>query len=172
VFSGEAPKSVSIGDYMFLPKLNQYGSVLSLPDSGGEVLLQVGVLKLKAKLGELRPAEPEQARPGKRQGAPRRGGHGGLSGSGDWLLRKTAAVQAELDLHGLDTLEALPVLDKYIDDAFLAGLKQVQINHGRGTGALRAFVHRHLRQHRLVKSFRDGNYHEGGIGVTIVDLNQ
>jgi DNA mismatch repair protein MutS2 len=48
----------------------------------------------------------------------------------------------------------------------------VQINHGRGTGALRSFVHRYLHKHRLVKSFRDGGYHEGGIGVTIVELNQ
>jgi DNA mismatch repair protein MutS2 len=162
VFAGEAPKSVAIGDYMYLPKLNQYGSVLSLPDSGGEITLQVGVLKLKAALKDLRPAEAKQSKKRGRQG---------MSG-GEWMMRKTATVSSELDLHGLDTMEAMPVLDKYIDDAFLAGLKQVAINHGRGTGALRSFVHEYLRKHRLVKSYRDGGYHQGGIGVTIVDLDQ
>lgn len=87
-------------------------------------------------------------------------------------MRKSASVPSSLDLHGLETLEALPILDKYIDDAFLAGLRQVEINHGRGTGALRNFVHDYLRGHRLVKSYRDGTYHEGGIGVTIVELDQ
>ena len=86
-------------------------------------------------------------------------------------FRKSVSVESSLDLHGMDTMEALPVLDKYIDDAFIAGLRTVEINHGRGTGALRNFVHDYLRDHRLVKAYRDGSFHEGGIGVTIVELN-
>ena len=102
-------------------------------------------------------------------------GGSGRKGKGrsaaDLQYRKSTAVMPSLDLHGMETMEALPELDKYIDDAFLAGLREVQINHGRGTGVLRSFVHDYLRHHRLVKSFRDGDYHEGGIGVTIVQLD-
>ena len=74
--------------------------------------------------------------------------------------------------YDLETMEAMPILEKYIDDAFLAGLRQVEINHGRGTGALRNFVHSCLKGNRLVKTYRDGTFHEGGLGVTIVELNQ
>ncbi len=165
VYKGNAPVSLQVGDYVYLPKLNQSGTVLSLPDSGGEVDLQVGVLKLRAKLSELRLSDSEPPKKAK----ARRGG--GVSASAI-TLRKSSTVAPSLDLHGLETMEALPILDKYIDDAFLAGLRQVEINHGRGTGALRKCVHEYLQGHRLVKDFRDGGYYEGGIGVTIVELNQ
>ena len=165
VYGGAAPTKVSIGDYVYLPKLNQSGTVISLPDSDGEVDLQVGVLKLRVKMSEIRLSDSE---PPKKTKA-RRGG--GVS-AGAITMRKSAIVEPSLNLHGLETLEVLPILDKYIDDAFLAGLRQVEINHGRGTGTLRNFVHRYLKDNRLVKSFRDGGYHEGGIGVTIVELDQ
>lgn len=165
VYPGTAPAKVSVGDYVYLPKLNQSGTVLSLPDREGEVDLQVGVLKLRAKLSEIRLSDGE---PPKKSKSRRGSGHT----AGAISMRKSASVPSSLDLHGLETLEALPILDKYIDDAFLAGLRQVEINHGRGTGALRNFVHDYLRGHRLVKSYRDGTYHEGGIGVTIVELDQ
>ena len=164
VFAGSAPKEVRLGDYVFLPRLNQYGNIVALPDSGNEVTVQIGVIKMKAKLAEIRLADAEKVeRRLKKRGR-------GMSG-GDVAMRKSAQVSPSLDLHGLDTMEALPVLDKYIDDAFIAGLKTVEVNHGRGTGALRNFVHDYLRGHRLVRGYRDGSYHEGGIGVTIVELN-
>ena len=164
VFEGDVPSSLKLGDPVFLPKLNQHGSVTALPDSGGEVTVQIGVLKMKVNLADLRLVDQSKLeKKGKRRG---RG-----SSTSDLAFQKTASISSLLDLHGLDTMEALPVLDKYIDDAFIAGLREVQINHGRGTGALRKFVHEYLHNHRLVKSFRDGAYHEGGIGVTIVELN-
>ena len=79
-------------------------------------------------------------------------------------------VDAELDLHRLTVEEALPKLDDYLYKVFMAGFSSVCINHGRGTGTLRQAVQRELRKHTLVKSFRTGEYGEGGAGVTIVLL--
>ncbi len=76
----------------------------------------------------------------------------------------------ELNLHRLTVEEALPKLDKYLNDAFMAGLCQVKIIHGKGTGTLRQVVHEQLSKHPLVKSYRLGDYGEGGVGVTIVEL--
>jgi DNA mismatch repair protein MutS2 len=77
----------------------------------------------------------------------------------------------ELDLHSCTTDEVFLMLDQYIHDAFMAGLYQVKIVHGKGTGTLRYFVKQQLSKHPLVKSFRRGGYTEGQAGVTIVDLN-
>ena len=164
VFAGEAPKEVRLGEAVFLPRLNQPGSVVALPDKDGQVTVQLGVVKMKAPLSDLRLSKED---PSVKKG--RRRGSGNTTA--DMTFRKSVSVESSLDLHGMDTMEALPVLDKYIDDAFIAGLRTVEINHGRGTGALRNFVHDYLRDHRLVKAYRDGSFHEGGIGVTIVELN-
>ena len=163
VFAGSAPRQVKSGDYVHLPKLNQYGYVLSEPDSDGEVFVQVGVIKLKAKLDELRAAQPEKQHKNSRRGA---------GNSGIIAMNKASSVEPVLDLHGLDTLEAEPILDKYLDDAFIAGLRTVEINHGRGTGALRKFVREYLKDHRLVKGYHTAANNEGGLGVTVVELNQ
>ncbi len=77
----------------------------------------------------------------------------------------------ELDLHGLTVDEALLRLDKYLNDACMAGLYQVRVVHGKGTGTLRQIVRRQLAEHPLVKSHRPGGYGEGGAGVTIVELD-
>jgi len=78
----------------------------------------------------------------------------------------------ELHLRHLTVDEALPRLDQYLHDAFLAGLYQVRVIHGKGTGTLRQIVRRELARHSLVKSFRKGEYGEGGDGVTIVELSE
>ncbi|MBN1689795.1 MAG: Smr/MutS family protein [Dehalococcoidia bacterium] len=81
-----------------------------------------------------------------------------------------AGVNSELDLHALTVDEALPIIHGYLNDACLAGLKEVRIVHGKGTGALRQVVMRELKRHPLVKSFRTGNRFEGSTGATIVEL--
>ena len=159
VLSGEAPEHIAVGDYVYLPRLRQYGYVITLP-ANGEVGVQAGLLKLKVKIGELRAAEPKKESP-----SPRRAAQGQLG------FAKAQALGTELNLHGLDSLEALELLDKYLDDAFIAGLKTLRINHGRGTGVLRKAVREHLRTHRLVKSYRQGDYQEGGPGMTVVELD-
>ena len=80
------------------------------------------------------------------------------------------SVPAELDLRGMDTLEAAAELDRYIDSAVMGKLKTVTIIHGKGTGALRAAVHQALKRSRAVKSYRLGRYGEGESGVTVVEL--
>ena len=76
----------------------------------------------------------------------------------------------EVHLRRLTVDEALLKLDQYLNDAFMAGLYQVRVVHGKGTGTLRQAVQRHLAGHSLVKSHRPGGYEEGGVGVTVVEL--
>ena len=82
----------------------------------------------------------------------------------------TSPPSSEVHLRHLTVDEALLKLDKYLNDAFMAGLWQVRVVHGKGTGTLRQAAHRALAQHPLVKSYRLGGYGEGGVGVTIVEL--
>ncbi|MCL2677706.1 MAG: endonuclease MutS2 [Clostridiales bacterium] len=158
-FAGQAPASVMAGQTVFVPRFNQKCVVLSPPNSGGEVAVRAGVLKMMLPLSDLRLAEEEKTEETKKRN------------SGAMQREKAMSIKSEADLRGLDSLEALEALDKYLDDAFVAGLKQVRIIHGKGTGALRAAVATYLKGNRLVKSFKAGEYHDGGIGVTIAELN-
>ena len=93
------------------------------------------------------------------------------SGSGEMSRQKSLQVKNEIDLRGMESREAIDKLDKYIDDAFIASLKNLRIIHGKGTGALRAAVGEYLSGHRLVKTFAPGAQNEGGMGVTVVELD-
>jgi len=83
-------------------------------------------------------------------------------------MSKSFSISPEINLIGMTVDEAVPALDKYLDDAYLAHLPQVRVVHGRGTGALKAGVHRHLKRLNYVKDFRLGEFGEGDTGVTIV----
>ena len=90
------------------------------------------------------------------------------TGAGKLKMSKTLSVSPEINLIGMTVDEATPVLEKYLDDAYLAHLPQVRVVHGRGTGALKAAVHRQLKKLKYVKEFRLGTFGEGDTGVTIV----
>ena len=90
------------------------------------------------------------------------------TGAGKIKMSKTLSVSTEINLLGKTVDEALPALDKYLDDAYLAHLPSVRVVHGKGTGALRSAVHNHLKRLKYVKEFRLGEYGEGDAGVTIV----
>ena len=90
----------------------------------------------------------------------------------DNYYAKTEPARNEVHLRQLTLDEALPKLDQYLDDAFMAGLYQVMVVHGKGTGILRQAVREQLAKHPLVESYRPGGYGEGGAGVTIVELTQ
>ena len=92
------------------------------------------------------------------------------SGSSKIKMSKSSSVSSEINLLGYTVDEAIAVLDKYLDDAYLAGLKTVTIIHGKGTGALRAGIHKYLKRQKHVKSFRLGAFGEGDAGVTIAEL--
>lgn len=158
-----APKSVKVGDAVEIVSLGQSGEVLKPQDADGNVLVQAGAMKIKVKLADLRlapKAKKEQSQKGKKKDARSFVGY----------VSKKADVKTEIDLRGMTLEEALLDADRFLDDAYMAGLNQVSIIHGKGTGVLRAGIADMLRRHRLVKSFRLGRYGEGETGVTIVEL--
>lgn len=156
---GSPPASLDPGDAVFVLPLKQRGEVLSFPNAQGEVTVQVGTLKVNLKLSELRLLKEEE---GKRK----------ASVQGGWAVLQAVpgTIKPEIDLRGLTVDEACRQTDKYLDTAYLAGLKVVNLIHGKGTGALRAALHNYLSSHPLVKNFRFGGAGEGGSGVTIVEL--
>lgn len=155
--AGEAPRQLRPGEEVFLPKFNQKGYVLSPPGPTGEVQVQVGIMKVNVPLKDLRLAEKP---------APNKG----QSKTASVLLDKAKEISSELDLRGLYAEEALLQVEKYLDDAYLAGLSKVYLIHGKGTGSLRTAIHRELNGDRRVKSLRLGEQGEGGYGVTVVEL--
>ena len=150
-----APKSVRVGETVEIVHLKTTGTVLTLPDGKGEVQIQAGIMKLKAHLSQLRIVEPPKA---KTTHVTAKSG------------AATRTVPLEVDVRGKALDEALQDVDQYLDEATLAGLHEVSIIHGKGTGVLRTGIQRHLRGHMNVKSFRDGIYGEGEQGVTVVAL--
>ena len=151
------PKTVRAGDTVNIVTLDQKATVLSAPDSKGEVMVQAGVMKLNVKLKDIRLIEEKKA------AAPTSGKVG---------LGAGKQVGLELDVRGMLVDEANIIVDRYLDDAYNAGLSEVNIIHGKGTGALRAGVQAFLKRHPLVKGYRMGSYGEGDAGVTVVTLKK
>ena len=157
--AGEVPKSVQVGDTVELTTLGAKAIVLTLPDSKGECTVQAGALKLKAKLKDMRTAQPDKPDKAKK---PR-------SGSGRIQI-SSRPVETECDVRGLNLEEALMAVDLFLDGALMNHLRTANIIHGKGTGVLRAGIHKHLKTHPAVKEFRLGRYGEGEDGVTVVTL--
>ncbi len=150
------PKSVRAGDNVEIVHLQTKGTVLSPANTRGEVQIQAGIMKMKVHISQLRMVaapKPTVSRVMSKTKA--------ISG---------ASVPMEIDLRGMNLEEALDAVDRYLADAVLAGLVDVSLIHGKGTGVLRIGIQRHLRSHLNVKKYRDGMYGEGEQGVTIVTL--
>jgi DNA mismatch repair protein MutS2 len=156
---GEIPAQVQVGEEVFLPQFNQHGYVQGLSAKDGEVQVQVGAIKLSVPLSELRKAVKRSV------------ADSGQERVASVLLNKTREISSELSLRGLYVNEALLEVEKYLDNASLAGLFRVSLIHGKGTGSLREAIHRYLTGHQRVKSFRLGDHNEGGSGVTVVELS-
>lgn len=154
--SGISPGDITPGQEIFLPKYNQKGFVLAAPD-GDQVHVQVGIIKVNVPLSEIQVVDTRVT-----------GGGGAQVGS--LVSDKAREISTKLDLRGMTFDEAWPEIEKYLDDAYLAGLPKVYLVHGKGTGALRAAVQRELKGHHRVKAYRLGDMGEGGAGVTVVDL--
>ena len=149
-----------IGDAVRVLSMNLNGTVSSLPNDKGDLFVQMGILRSQVNIKNLELIdEPVITGPNMKK-----------TGSGQIKMAKTAYISPELNLIGKLVDEALPILDKYLDDAYLAHLPQVTIIHGRGTGALRNAVHNHLKKTKYVKSYRVGGFGEGDHGVTIVEF--
>ena len=150
-------RAIAEGDTVELPGVKTGAAVLHVNDDG-TLLLQAGKMKMTVKAAQVRLME----------GAPKPKKTIAPGGSATFRVQTRAAT--ELDIRGLETLEAESVVSNYIDAAVMSKLNTVTIIHGKGTGALRKAVHEWLKRNRAVKSFRLGRYGEGEAGVTVVEL--
>ncbi|MBR3929346.1 MAG: endonuclease MutS2 [Clostridia bacterium] len=153
---GETLKSIKVGEKALLSHIGTIGTILSLPDSKGEIMVQAGAMKMKVPVKVLRKA-PEE---------PKKKNKGGQSK----VSVAPRQAQMECDIRGMTVEEALVQVDLFIDGALLNQLKQVSVIHGKGTGALRSGIHSHLKRHPAVSEFRLGRFGEGEDGVTILTL--
>ena len=156
----EPTRGVLVGDTVELLKLGTKASVIAI-NKDGTYQLQAGIMKLTAKADEIYLLENNN--PYKEKAKHIRPAHSGRE-------MNTAAPMTEVDLRGMDTIEATCALDLFVDSAMRSGLKQIRIIHGKGTGAVRAAVHQSLKLNKFVNKFRLGVYGEGEDGVTIAEL--
>ena len=155
-----SPQDLKIGDSVNVIRLGLKGTVSTLPNAKGDLYVQMGILRSLVNLRDIELSDEEVI------SSP----SFSKTQSGKIKLSKAYNIHPELNLIGKTVDEALPELDKYLDDAYLAHLPQVTIIHGRGTGALKNAVHAHLKKSKYVKSFRIGGFGEGNHGVTIVEF--
>lgn len=156
----KVPKKLRIGDSVKVLTMNLKGTVHTLPNDKGDLYVQMGILNSLVNIKDLVLLED----------TPTLGTKHKATGAGKIKMSKSASISAELKLIGKTTDEAIPVLDKYLDDAYLAHMPSVRVVHGKGTGALRNAVHAHLKRLNYVKTFRLGEFGEGDAGVTIVEF--
>lgn len=154
---------IMIGSDVKILSLNSTGTVSTLPNDKGDLFVQAGLLRTKVNLKDIELIEitKEKIKPAKSRKN---------TGSGSIRMDKAASVHQEINLIGMTVDEAMSVLGKYLDDAYLAHMEHVTIIHGRGTGALRNAVHSHLKRTKYVKSFRLGEFGEGDMGVTVAEF--
>ena len=154
------PEDIKVGMRVKYMKLGQTGDVESLPDSRGNVKLRLGSIRMDVNVKDLVIAESEP------QGHKEKN----RARYGDLSFGKSKTIKTEINVIGKNLEEACDLVSKYIDDAFLAGLKTVHVIHGRGEGILRSGVRQELSHNKHVKSFKSAPYNEGGDGCTIVEL--
>ena len=154
----EPSRGILVGDTVELLKLGTKASVIGI-NKDGSYQLQAGILKMNAKPDEVYLLENEN--PYKQKGG--RPAHSGRE-------MKMTAMASEIDLRGMDSVEAICVLDRYLDEAMRSNLQSVLIIHGKGTGTLRSSVQQALRKNKYIKKFRLGVYGEGEDGVTIAEF--
>lgn len=156
----QKPKDFKLGDSVNVLSLGLKGTVSSLPNAKGDLFVQMGILRSQVNISDLELLdEPTITGPTLNK-----------TGQGKIKMSKTLTISPEINLVGKTVDEALAVLDKYLDDAYLSHLPKVSIIHGRGTGALKNGIHTYLKRQKYVKSYRLGEFGEGGAGVTIVEF--
>lgn len=150
---GKKIDKITLGEEMLLPRLNQKVIALTLPDEKGNMEVQAGIMKISVNIGDLVKLESKvENKKSHKKGE---------------INIKYNNVSSTIDLRGLDAEEALYRVDKYLDEAYMGGLNEVTIIHGKGTGVLRNAINELLRSYKHIKTFRLGEYGEGGNGVTV-----
>ena len=158
------PRPLKVGDKVFVTTCNQEGEVTAINEKSGMVSVSAGILKTKVSIDKLRLLEAgvkyRKTEPAKKVG--------------EGKVKKTinTSFKPEVDVRGMIGDDAWFVVDKYLDDAVLAGISSVRIIHGKGTGALRAALWKNFKTDRRIKSYRHGNYGEGDAGVTVIEFKQ
>lgn len=145
------------GDSVKIPSLNQEGTIVSDPDPKGNTLVQVGIMKMNIPTDTLVPIVGNLEKTSRER-------------SKVISTNKAKYIKREIDIRGKNVDEAIMILDKYLDDAYIAGLDEVYVIHGKGTGALKEGLKPYFKKHKLIKSFKDGEYNEGGAGVSVLKL--
>jgi DNA mismatch repair protein MutS2 len=154
--AGPRPEEIRVGDMVWLRGVDRFGEAMSAPDARGEVEIRLGPLKSRIKLTQVERVQ----RPAASQA------HGVITAD----IAPPPDVGPELEVRGHTVDEALPVVERYLDDAYRASLPEVRIIHGKGTGTLRRVVREMLAKHPFVSSYEEAQREYGGEGVTIVKL--
>ena len=152
-YDTESP--LKTGDTVIVRSLNQKGAIISDVDDSQTVMVQIGLIKTKVKKSDLVKIKSDEEVKQK-------------NSTSRMVKLRTSSISPKIDLRGYNLDEALLELDKYLDDAFMSNLNEVQVIHGKGTGVLREGVTQFLKSHKHVKESRLGTFNEGGDGVTIV----
>lgn len=156
-----SPDQLAVGDIVMVHSMGVKGTVSSLPNSKGKCFVQMGILRSEVDVKDLELLEQE-TKAAKKEAS--------ITHAHNMKMAKASTISTEINLIGKTVDEALGLLDKYLDDAYLAKLHQVTVIHGVGTGALRNAVQNHCKRSKLVKSYRIGEYGEGGYGVTVIEF--
>lgn len=156
-----APGQLAVGDIVMVHSMGVKGTISTLPNSKGKCYVQMGILRSEVDVKDLELLEQE-TKAAKKEAE--------ISHARHMKMAKAMNISTEINLIGKTVDEAIGLLDKYLDDAYLAKLHQVTVIHGVGTGALRTAVQNHCRRSKLVKSYRMGEYGEGGYGVTVIEF--
>lgn len=153
--SNVKPEDLLLGMNVEILSIGQFGQIVELPNYNGDIVVQVGILKVNSNIKDIRIIGEEKKKDVKKSG---------------FRNTKSQNIKTEIDLRGVDTEELFERVDKYLDDCVMSGLKEVTILHGKGTGALRRATHDLLKNHPHVEDYRLGRAGEGDSGVTIVKL--
>jgi DNA mismatch repair protein MutS2 len=154
-----AAGDLKVGQQVYVASLQAAGTIASAPDARGEVEVQMGSLRTRVNARDLARTDAREAAPAREPDITYRVD-----------LSRTADISLQLDLRGMRAEAALEELDRYLHDAYLAGLKVVRIVHGKGTGALRQAVRQELATHAVVRHFETAEPNQGGEGATVVSL--
>jgi len=164
-------QNIEIGDYVFVKSLNKKGIILSISTKSEKCKVQIDNMKMLVSIFDIEKLDKLDKAPEK-YSYIRNGSDKGLSGRDSFSLSKIKTFRNEISIRQLTIEEAQPVLEKYLDDAYLLGVSPVYIIHGKGKGILREEVKKLLNEISFIKSFRLGDAKEGGIGVTVVYMEK
>lgn len=150
----EIPKDIKLGESVRIISIDKFGEVETLPDDKGDLNIQVGIMSVRSNINDIERSESkEEVKVEKKTKSINKA--------------KSKNISSEINLIGRTVDEAILLLDKYLDDAYLARLKEVRIIHGKGTGTLRDAVRKYLQNSKHVIEYREADYTEGGSGATV-----